>query len=202
MQAAPKRLILASGSTYKIELFSRLGLPFEAINADIDETPVPDEAPQTLATRLAAQKAQALTEAHPDAYILGCDQVIAQGDQIFHKPRTEEGCFKQLNQLQGKTHELICAIALYAPGAPAKLLQASAIYEMHMRPLSEQAIRAYIKADMPLDCAGSYKLEAAGIKLFNAMRGDDHTAIIGLPLTRVIDLLLEADFIHPDALFA
>ena len=194
------RLILASGSRYKQGVMSRVGLPFEAINADIDETPHPDEAPRALAKRLALQKAQAVAKDHPGAFIIGCDQVIALGDQIMHKPGSEQGCRQQLSQLQGKRHELICAIALVCHDASLSL-QAEAIYDMHMRPLSEAAIAAYVKRDMPTDCAGSYKLESDGVKLFSSMRGEDHTASIGLPITRVIELLVTSRYIKPDDLF-
>lgn len=194
------RLILASGSRYKQGVMARVGLPFEAINAAIDETPAPDEAPHALAKRLALQKAQAVAQTHPDAFIIGCDQVIALGDQIMHKPGSEQACHQQLKQLQGKSHQLICAIALVCQDAHHSL-QAEAIYDMHMRPLSEAAIAAYVKRDMPTDCAGSYKLESDGVKLFSSMRGDDHTAIIGLPITRVIELLLASGYIEPDDLF-
>lgn len=200
--SAPERprLILASGSRYKQGVMARIGLPFEAINADIDETPAPHEAPHALANRLALQKAQAVAKDHPDAFIIGCDQVIALGDQIMHKPGHEQACHQQLGQLQGRSHQLICAIALVCQDARHSL-QAEAIYDMHMRPLSEAAIAAYVKRDMPTDCAGSYKLESDGVKLFSSMRGDDHTAIIGLPITRVIELLLTSGYIEPDDLF-
>ena len=194
------RLILASGSSYKQGVMARVGLPFEAVNADIDETPHDHEAPGALANRLALEKALAIAKDQPDAFIIGCDQVIALGDQIMHKPGSEEASCRQLSQLQGKRHQLICAIALVSLDASISL-QAEAIYDMHMRPLSEAAISAYVKRDMPIDCAGSYKLEADGVKLFSSMRGDDHTAIIGLPITRVIELLLAARYIEPDDLF-
>ena len=181
------RLILASGSRYKRALLEQLGLPFEGIDADIDETPRPGEAPAQLAERLAAAKAEALGALYPDAYILGGDQVIAIDDQILHKPGTVEAACAQLAQLQGRTHDLICAIALRTPDG--RLLPARADYAMDMRPLTTAQIEDYIREDMPLDCAGSFRLESRGIRLFRAMRGDDHTAIIGLPLTRVWDLL-------------
>jgi septum formation protein len=182
-----EKLILASGSRFKRDLFSRLDLPFLAINADVDETPKEDEPPDTLATRLAIIKAEALADAYPDSYILGADQVISHDGIQLHKPVTRARAIEQLLQLQGSTHDLYCAVALRSPDGSIDSRMVH--YEMVMRPLDRDAAARYIDRDEPLDCAGSYMLEQGGIQLFSAMRGDDYTAIVGLPLTRVWDLL-------------
>lgn len=181
------QLILASGSSYKIGQMQRLGVPFEAVDADIDERAYHRDDLVELAHVLAEAKAQHLRPRYRDAYILGGDQIIAVDQIHLHKPGSHEGCVAQLKQLRGKAHQLICAIALLRPDGTA--LHADVIYEMHMRPLSDAQIEAYVAQDKPYDCAGSYKLEGAGIRLFESMRGDDYTAIIGLPLTRVYTLL-------------
>ena len=185
--SAKEKLILASGSRFKRDLFSRLDLPFTAVDADVDETPGEDEAPDKLATRLAIIKANALADAYPDSFIFGADQVISHNGVQLHKPGTRERAIAQLMQLQGSTHDLFCAVALRAPNGSVDTRMVH--YEMVMRPLDEEAAARYIDRDMPLDCAGSYMLEQGGIQLFSAMRGDDYTAIVGLPLTRVQDLL-------------
>ncbi|RAL21684.1 septum formation protein Maf [Lujinxingia litoralis] len=189
------KLILATESRYKIELLERLSLPFEAIAAQVDERRLEGESPAAMATRLADAKAKRLQQSHPDAFVLGADQVIALGDTIFQKPGNEERACEQLMQLQGRTHHLITAIALRPPaGAP---LHAQVAFEMVMRPLTETQVRAYVHQDLPVHCAGSYRIEAAGIRLFEAARGDDFTAIIGLPLTRVWSLLEQAGYFEP-----
>jgi septum formation protein len=188
-------LILASGSSYKRALMARLGLPFEALAPDADETPRPGEAPDACAARLALAKAKILAARRPDAFVIGCDQVIALDGLQLHKPGSQDACIAQLERLQGRAHDLICAIALVTPDG--RELAAQVRYAMHMRPLSRAAIEAYVREDMPLDCAGSYKLEDGGIRLFASMVGDDYTAIIGLPLTRVWALLEQAGFPLP-----
>ena len=186
-------LILASGSRYKRELMARLSLPFTTHSPDIDETPLPGESASATALRLAAQKARAIAALHPEAYVIGCDQVIALDDTLLHKPGDEERARAQLRRLQGREHALLCAVALCSPrgGEP---LTALAQVTMVMRPLDEAQIAAYVARDMPLDCAGAYKLEEAGVRLFSRMQGDDYTAIVGLPLTRVMDLLEQAGY--------
>lgn len=187
-----RRLILATASRYKRSLLERLALEFEADAADIDETPQPGEAPDALARRLARAKARAVHTRHPEAFVLGADQVIALGDELLSKPGTPEGARAQLRRLSGRTHRLIATVALATPDG--RLLDDTTVFEMVMRPLSDAEIAAYVDDEMPVDCAGAYKIEAGGIRLFRAMRGDDFTAIIGLPLTRVHHLLEEAGY--------
>ena len=190
----PPQLILASGSAYKKSLLARLPLHFEAVDADIDETRQEGESPDWMARRLAEAKAATVASQFPEAFVLGCDQVIALGDQCFSKPGTAEKAVEQLMALQGNTHRLITSICLIAPGAPPR--HSEVPFQMVMRPLSRAAIEAYVAEDEPFDCAGSYKIEAGGIRLFETTRGDDPTAIEGLPLTRVWTLLLQAGWPH------
>lgn len=185
-------LVFASASAYKRAELERLGLVFACDSAHIDESPMPGEAPMALARRLAASKALAVAPRHPGAFVLGGDQVIALEGEIFHKPQSVERACEQLARLQGQSHILITAIALVSPDA--RLFEEQVSFEMQMRPLGPQAIERYVLRDMPLDCAGSYKIEQAGIGLFKAMRGEDYTAIIGLPLTRVVRVLELAGF--------
>lgn len=191
----PQRLLLASASPYKRRLLARLPVQFDTFDPDVDETPQPGEPPLELARRLAAAKAQRVPEkesraALDDTYILGSDQVIAIDTRIFHKPGDRAGAVEQLRALQGRSHRLITAICLRHPDG--HLARAEASFEMVMRPLSRRAIENYVDEDEPFGCAGSYRIEAAGIRLFEATRGDDPTTIEGLPLTRVWSLLLQA----------
>jgi septum formation protein len=180
-------LILASGSRYRREQLARLDVPFSVDPADIDERAVEAPSLGELALELARRKARVVAGRHPDAWVLGGDQIIALDGEELHKPGTVERACAQLARLQGRTHELLCAVALVGPGGQerAELVRV----EMEMRPLTEAEIARYVARDSPLDCAGSYMLEQGGVQLFDAMRGDDYTAIVGLPLTRVRAML-------------
>ncbi len=180
-------LVLASGSRFKRTQLARLGLEFDAVDVDIDESPNQGERPDALATRLARQKARAGAALAPSAYVLGADQVISVDGALLHKPGTPERARAQLARLQGRTHDLHCAVAVHTPSGD--ITDAIVHYVMEMRALTDEEIARYVAQDNPVDCAGAYMIEAAGIGLFRAMRGDDYTAIIGLPLTRVRALL-------------
>lgn len=192
------RLILATASLYKRELFERLCLPFDADSADIDESPQPGESPKQSAQRLALEKALHVAQRHPDAFVIGADQVIALDEQVLSKPGTVEAARQQLARQAGRAHDLFTAVALVTPEGTTS--GALVHYIMEMRPLSDAQIEAYVDEDSPLDCAGSYKIEARGIRLFRSMVGEDYTAIIGLPLTRVWSLLEDAEYFSPAAL--
>ena len=190
----PPLLILASSSPYKRRLLARLGIEFRAQGADIDEDRRPGETPRAMTRRLAEEKALAVAQKHGEAFVLGGDQVIAVDDRIFEKPVTKARAVDHLKALQGRTHRLINSVYLKYPAGPG--VCSTQIYEMVMRPLDEDQIRRYVDTDSPLDCAGAYRIEAAGIRLFEATCGDDPTAIEGLPLIRVWNLLLDAGWPH------
>ncbi len=185
------KLVLASGSSYKRDMLQRLGIAFEQDAPDIDESRQDGEAPMSLATRLALEKALAVSERHPDAWVLGIDQVIALGDVVFSKPGTEARATEQLMQLQGQVHQLITAMSIVGGGKRATEVT---VFEMKMRELTRDEAAQYVSLDQPLDCAGSYKIESAGIGLFEYCRGDDYTAIVGLACTKVRPLLKSTGF--------
>lgn len=187
----PRPLVLASTSPWRAELLSRLGLPFEQADPDVDERPFKERglSPRALVLELARAKASALAQRYPDALIVGADQVVHLDGELFDKPGTVEGAVTQLLRLQGREHELITGVALLdsASGGVTTGLDA---HRVRLRELSEDAIRRYVHRDLPLNCAGSYKLEAAGITLFDAVEGKDYTGVVGLPLMLVTRLLL------------
>lgn len=162
----------------------RLGLEFETIPANVDESRSVGEGVDDLACRLAIEKARAVSDGR--SWVVGADQVIALGDQVLSKPGTRERAVEQLDQLQGKVHRLLTAVAVVHPGGEEHTLVS---FEMHMREWSRGELERYVDEDQPLDCAGSYKIEERGVRLFSKMVGDDYTAIVGLPLTRVWSLL-------------
>jgi septum formation protein len=179
-------LYLASQSSYKRALLERLGVPFESLDVSVDESPLASEVPVELARRLALKKAKAGAE-QSGSWTLGADQVIALGPTVFHKPGTAERAVDQLMALSGETHLLVSAVAVAHPDGTVAIEDSQ--YHMEMREFSREQAQAYVERDSPLDCAGAYKIEEAGIRLFRRMRGDDYTAIVGLPLTRVVNLL-------------
>lgn len=191
------QLVLASKSRYKRQLLERLGLDFESRAADIDESAPGDEAPERTACRLARAKAEAVAADLPNAWVIGADQVIALEARRFRKPGGAKRAREQLSELAGKAHRLIVATALVTPRG--RLFEDVLEHQMQMRPLTPDQIASYVEEDEPYDCAGSYKIEAGGIRLFRALRGDDYTAIVGLPLTRVRALLERAGFFEARA---
>lgn len=187
-------LVLASTSRYRRELLDRLALPYVAVSHRADESaPGPaGETPDERAIRLAREKADSVAAAHPGAFILGSDQVVDLDGEVLGKPGTAEAAVAQLLRLAGRTHRLLTAVALRAPdGATSTALD---VHRMTMRPLDEPALRRVVERDQPLDCAGSYRIEAGGIALFERIEGEDFTAIVGLPLLTVVRLLAKAGF--------
>ncbi len=189
----PFPLILASTSKYRKELFSQLGWEFEAMNPGVDEDKVKTTitSPDEIAMTLANYKAQAIFVKRPEACVIGSDQVCTLEGKLFGKPRTKEAAREQISLLQGKSHELLTAVVVIHPKGIERLLNRTVL---HMRPMTLKEIHAYINEDLPLDCAGSYKLESRGLKLFEKIQMSDHTAIIGLPLIELTSTLLKLGY--------
>ena len=182
--ANPPRLILASTSTYRRDLLARLRLPFEVRSPDADETPAPGEPPAGLASRLALAKARSIFTAEPDAVVIGSDQVATlDGCEPIGKPGSFERAREQLRAASGRTMRFHTAFAVLAPRhAP---IEETAVIDVRFRTLSDDEIDRYLTLDEPFDCAGAARSEGLGIALLEAMRTDDPTALIGLPLIRV-----------------
>lgn len=192
-----KPLVLASTSRYRGELVARLGVPFVALAPLCDEEALKmaGEEPACMALRLAEAKAVSLRQQRPDAYLLGGDQLVELEGKVLGKPGTSEAAVEQLMAMQGKSHRLLTALCLACPNG--ELRPHLDVHTLTMCPLSEAAIRRYVEADRPLDCAGSYKIEARGIALFSRIEGADFTAITGLPLIALSQLLREQGFALP-----
>jgi septum formation protein len=185
------RLILASTSPYRKAQLSQLRIPFEAIapNVDEDEFKSRQLLPLELAQRLAIEKAQAVARTHPEAVVIGGDQLVSFADQILGKPHTVANAVEQLLRLAGQSHNLITAVAVCHNGSCHTHADQTRLW---MRPLARDAIERYVRMDLPLDCAGAYKIESLGISLFERIETEDHTAITGLPLLAITRLLNEA----------
>lgn len=190
MTPRPK-LILGSTSRYRRELLERLRLPFDVVSPQVDETPRPGEAPAAVAVRLAAAKAAAVAALHPDAVVIGSDQVAELDGAAIGKPGTHERAVAQLRAMRGRSvvfHTAVavqCTAAGYAGAAIAPVT-------VRFRDLSDAEIEHYLRTEQPYDCAGSAKCETLGIALLAAIESDDPTALVGLPLIRTCALLREA----------
>ena len=185
-------LILGSTSRYRRELLQRLGLPFEVCSpSSVDETPLAGERPSALASRLAMAKAQAVAALHPQAVVIGADQVADLDGTPLGKPGTHAGAVEQLRAMRGRSVVFQTAIAVVCPSA-GFAEEALVPVKVRFRQLSEAEIEHYLQTEQPYDCAGSAKAEGLGIALLDAIDSDDPTALIGLPLIRTCALLRAA----------
>jgi septum formation protein len=189
-----KKLILASTSKYRKELLGRLGLAFETISPEVDESPLPKESPELMAIRLAQAKALAVSLFNPSAYVIGSDQVVDLNGVAMGKPGDHANAMAQLQKLRGQTVKFHTAVCLAHAGS-AKTM--NVITEVKFRQLEDAVLEAYLLAETPYDCAGSAKSEGLGICLLEYVRSDDSTALIGLPLITVCTLLRDAGFSIP-----
>ena len=184
-------LILGSTSRYRRELLERLRLPFEVLAPDVDETPLAGEAPAALAQRLALAKAQAVSAKHPDAVVIGSDQVADLDGQPIGKPGTHERAVEQLRAMRGRSIVFQTAVAVVR-ASTGYVGTALAPVTVRFRDLSDAEIEHYLRTEQPYDCAGSAKCETLGIALLDAIESDDPTALVGLPLIRTSALLRAA----------
>lgn len=187
-------ILLASSSTYRRELLTRLGLAFEWANPDIDERPLLnecgdiDESADALVARLSLAKAKALASVYPEHLIIASDQVAVLGDQIIGKPHAYERAFTQLRNASG--NQVIFKTGLCLLNASSGQSQVSVEeFKVEFRDLSDDQINHYLTYEQPYDCAGSFKCEGFGIALFSKLNGDDPNTLIGLPLIRLVDML-------------
>lgn len=184
----PTELILASTSRYRKALLEKLGLPFECVAPEVDESPLPGESAEALVVRLAHAKANAIADRFDQGLIIGSDQVCVCDGQTLGKPGTVEKAVAQLMAAQGRSVTFYTGLCVLdaASGRTEQLVEP---FTVHFRTLDEAALRRYVEAELPLDCAGSFKCEGMGIVLFKGLEGRDPNALIGLPLIGLIELL-------------
>jgi len=186
-------LVLASTSPFRQELLSRLRIPFETANPEVDETPLTGESPEQTALRLSEAKARAVAERFPNALIIGSDQVACLDGQVFGKPGTHERAILQLQTMRGRTVNFFTGLCLLntrtghcqVKGIPTLVT---------FRDVADDFIEHYLRAETPYNCAGSAKCEGLGITLIARMEGDDPNALIGLPLIALCDMLNNESF--------
>ena len=191
-------LVLASTSRYRRELLARLAPGFRVVGPEVDETPLAGEAPIALAVRLAEAKALAVAKAAPGAIVVGSDQVAELDGRPIGKSGSRDAAIAQLAASSGRTIAFHTAVAVVdARTAPPTIRAACDRTDVVFRTLSAAEIARYVDRENPIDCAGSFKAEAAGIALFERIRSEDPTALIGLPLIALAKLLRAAGFTLP-----
>jgi septum formation protein len=187
-------LVLASTSPYRRELLARLQLGFEVMSPGVDERPLPGESPAATAVRLAEAKARAGAAAFPDALVIGSDQVAELDGERLEKPGTHAVAVQQLTLVSGRSAMFHTALALLNAGT-GRLHTRVVPVRVTFRSLSPAQIEAYLRREQPYDCAGSAKSEGLGIALIRRIDAEDPSALIGLPLIALVDMLAEEG--HP-----
>lgn len=182
-------LVLASTSPYRRELLGRLGLRFSVCAPEVDETRAAGERPAALVRRLAEAKALAgaCLQSAP-TLVIGSDQVAVVDDEVLGKPGSIELACAQLERLSGRRVTFLTGLCLHHSDAQRSQIDLVP-FTVVFRKLSSAQIDAYVQQERPLNCAGSFKSEGLGIALFERMEGTDPTALIGLPLIRLVDML-------------
>lgn len=186
-----QQLVLASTSKPRQLLLQRLQIPFTVAASGVDETPLTNENPTAMVLRLAKEKAHAVKNQFPNALIIGVDQVGILDNTVLGKPLTQENAIKQLTQVSGKMVRFLIGLCLLNTGNNTEQLTLET-YDVYYRQLTLPMIENYLKKESALECAGSLKAEGLGITLVEKFAGNDFTALIGLPLIKLTQLLEQA----------
>ena len=184
----PRRIVLASTSPYRRELLERLGIAFEVARPEVDEAALTGENPDALAIRLAEAKGRAVASHYPGALIIGSDQVADLDGRQLHKPGNRDNAIDQLTAASGRRVRFITAVCVVDAATGAADTR-SVETLVTFRLLDRALIERYVDREQPFDCAGSAKAEGLGIALIERIASTDPTALIGLPLIAVTDLL-------------
>ncbi|CAN5281168.1 Maf-like protein [soil metagenome] len=193
MSVIVPRVILASTSRYRHELLARILPTFEAVAPDVDETALPDETVTATALRLSIDKALAVASRHPDAIVIGGDQLAELDGEPIGKPGNFDNALAQLRRLRGRDVQFHSGICLL-DGPNQRRRDAVVSTRVRFRELPDQDLADYLRIDEPWDCAGSARAEALGITIVEAIESDDPTALIGLPLITIAGWLRETGY--------
>ncbi len=183
------KLVLASSSPYRRRLLERLGVAFDCDPPDIDEQPLAGETPQKTVARLAEAKALAVASRAADALVIGSDQLAVMDGRPLGKPGGRDANINQLMQASGRWVDFFTGLCLLNPRSDARQVEVVQ-YSVEFRRLSRRQIECYVDREQPFDCAGGFKAEGLGVALFRRMRGEDPSALIGLPLICLSRMLL------------
>ncbi|MDC9715216.1 MAG: Maf family protein [Gammaproteobacteria bacterium] len=180
-------LILASSSIFRKQLLDKLGVEFDTVSPEIDESRKNGETPEQLVFRLAREKAFEVAKTH-SGLIIASDQVATLADEILGKPHTHENATKQLEQSSGNSVTFFTSLALLNTNTD-KIQTIVETTKVVFKVLSDKQIESYLQKERPYNCAGSFKSEALGISLFERIEGDDPNTLIGLPLIQLVKML-------------
>ncbi len=188
-----QKLVLGSTSPFRQQILQKLHVAFETDSPDVDESPLNDETPQQLVARLSEKKARSVATRHPDALIIGSDQVCVNGNDILGKPHTHENAVQQLMNASGKSITFYTGLCLY--NAKTDTAQTEVVpFNVYFREITKEQIEHYLQIEKPYNCAGSFKSEGYGITLFSKLEGEDPNTLIGLPLIRLTAMLEKEGF--------
>jgi septum formation protein len=179
-------IILASSSPNRKQLLERILTQFSCIPPHIDESRRANESPRDLAVRLAREKAEVIAKQFPDAVVIGSDQVPALGDQVFDKPLTHARAVEQLSKMSEHTVEFITGVCVIGPHGMDEFVD---VTEVEFIKLTPKLIENYLSREEALNCAGGLRSEGLGISLMKRMHCEDPTALIGLPLIQLCQVL-------------
>lgn len=187
------QLVLGSSSPFRKQLLQQLGLEFETDSPDIDETPLAGETVEEMVLRLSVAKAAEIAKRHSNSLIIGSDQSALLNGEILHKPGNHETATKQLQDASGQKVVFQTGLCLY--NTETNTYQSKLVpYTVTFRTLSNDMIENYLQKEQPYQCAGSFKSEGLGVALFESMQGKDPSALIGLPLIELTNMLTHEGF--------
>ncbi len=189
-------IFLASSSAYRRGLLDRFLDSYESVTPNVDESNDQGLPPAELATFLARKKAEAIAVSARDSLIIGADQLAVLDDQVLGKPGDHQKAIEQLLAASGKTVTFLTAVCILDPVGRARF-EHTDVTTVRFRKFDRRLAEAYLRLDEPYDCAGSFKLEGAGFVLFDSVKTDDPTALIGLPMIWVADRLLQLGYLTP-----
>ncbi|TKB58459.1 Maf family protein [Ferrimonas aestuarii] len=188
-----KPLILGSTSPFRRQILEKLNLPFSCEKPEVDETPLENETALQLVMRLAEDKARAAAKGHRDSWVIGSDQVAVIDDEILGKPGDHDTAIAQLQAASGRKVTFYTSLCLLNTDTNECQVDAET-FKVYFKDLSLKQIDAYLKAEQPYNCAGSFKSEALGIALFDKLDGRDPNTLMGLPLIRLIEMFKAEGF--------
>lgn len=190
-------LILASSSASRKMIVDKLGIPYQVMAPDIDETVFPDESVEDYVLRVSKEKAMKISQDIAAnisaALIIGCDSVCVLNDTIMSKPENHAAAVQQLQASSGKIVYFYSGLALYN-SQTSNLQQTVVRTEVHFKQLTDTIINAYLQKDAPYSCAGSIRAEGLGIILIEKMIADDPNSLVGLPLIKLVEMLEKEKF--------
>lgn len=184
-------LILASTSSFRRALMDGLGLPYRAEAPGVDEDVSPTLSAREAVQILAARKAKAVHARHPEAWVIGADQLVQVGNEVLAKPANRDEARRQLQKLLGHTHDICTGVCLLGPGG--HIAEALEVSRLTFYPVNEEELERYLDLGEWEGCAGSYRVESAGQALLAKLDGD-RTNVQGLPMLTVVRMLREAGF--------